>query len=171
MIRQPLPAARLLLLDRWTRHAAIGAEHAAVARFRPEQLAATPTVVEELACVSRHGLGGLMAAMRTGQRALQDEFGRHAFRRRNEWEVSAGFSLRPCLSCRFTGHPSHRWPCGRTRCEAAPADRGLRPPPSAADPDRGAIRCDGHWPASPIPPAAPAADRAYRVRHAATAGD
>jgi hypothetical protein len=72
-----LSAAGPLLLDRWTRHGAVGAEHAAVAGFRTEQLAATLAVVEKLASVGRHGFGCPMAAMRTGQRALQNRLGFH----------------------------------------------------------------------------------------------
>ena len=68
-----------MLLDRRALHAPVGAEHAAVTGFRPEQLAAAHAVIEKLAGIDRHGLGGLMAAMRTGQRALQNRLYRHEF--------------------------------------------------------------------------------------------
>jgi hypothetical protein len=86
---RPLTATALLLLDRRTRHAALGTEHATIAKFGLQQFAAAGAVVEELASISRHGFGGLVAAMWTGLRALQDEFGRQVFRRKNESEVLA----------------------------------------------------------------------------------
>src|ERR1044072_2553673 len=52
------------------------AENAAVARLRPEPFAAARAVVEELAGIRRHALGGLPAAVRARQRPHQ----RHADR-------------------------------------------------------------------------------------------
>ncbi len=73
----PLSAAARLLLHRRARHVAVRAEHAAVTRFRPKQIAATCAVIKELAGIGRHGLGDLMTAMRTGQRALQNRLNHH----------------------------------------------------------------------------------------------
>src|SRR6185312_10470049 len=78
---RPSAATGPLLLDRRARHAAPGTEHAAVAGPGLQQSAAAGTVVEELAGVGRHGLGDLVAAMRTGQRAAQDGFSRHGHHR------------------------------------------------------------------------------------------
>src|SRR4051812_45512130 len=59
-----LGATRALLLNRWTRHRPIRAEHAAVTIFRLEATAAPRAVIEELAGVGGHRLGGLMPASR-----------------------------------------------------------------------------------------------------------
>src|SRR4051794_5940162 len=59
-----LGATRALLLNRWTRHRPIRAEHAAVTIFGLEATAAPRAVIEELAGVGGHRLGGLMPASR-----------------------------------------------------------------------------------------------------------
>src|ERR1700730_2182339 len=63
---------RLARLDGWTRHRTIRAEHAAIARFRPQKLAATRAVVEELTAVGRHDLNLRGAAVRAGYRRFED---------------------------------------------------------------------------------------------------
>ena len=67
-------AARAALLHRWTRHRAIGAEHATVPRQRLEPFAAPVAVIEELAGIRGHLPGRLMAAFRAGD----DRFLNHA---------------------------------------------------------------------------------------------
>ncbi len=59
-----LGATRALFLNRWTRHRPIRAEHAAVTGFGLEATAAPRAVIEELAGVGGHRLGGLMPASR-----------------------------------------------------------------------------------------------------------
>jgi hypothetical protein len=54
-------------LDRRARHGSVGAVNAAIARLGLEPGAAALTVVEELAGVCRHGLGGLLPTRGTSQ--------------------------------------------------------------------------------------------------------
>src|SRR3546814_459005 len=70
-VRRQLSAAGLLLLDRRARHGAVRTEHAAVSLFRVQYGAATGAFVEELAGRRGHHLRRLVAALRTGQGALQ----------------------------------------------------------------------------------------------------
>ncbi len=63
--------ALAVLLHRRARDRAIRAEHAAVASERLKPGPAALAVVEELAGVGRHGLGGLVLAGRTGQSRLK----------------------------------------------------------------------------------------------------
>jgi len=67
-----LLATNARLLDGWASYGPIGAEDAAVARFRLQQHAAAAAVVEELAGVRRHSLGRLVAAVRTGNERVLD---------------------------------------------------------------------------------------------------
>ena len=66
-------AIRASFLDRRARHVAIRAENAAIALERAQHLSAMAAVVEELACISRHGLDRDAAARRTGEG--RDELG------------------------------------------------------------------------------------------------
>lgn len=59
---------------RWAPRGSVGAEHAAVTRFRSQYRAAARTFVEELARVRRHRLNLDVPASWTGQRGFQDEF-------------------------------------------------------------------------------------------------
>src|SRR3989344_2704670 len=65
------PTAGPRFLDGRTGHVRIRAEDAAVARLGLEEDAAALAVVEVLAGVGRHGLGRLVAAMRTGERGAE----------------------------------------------------------------------------------------------------
>ena len=67
-----LLATSARLLDGRASYGPIGAEDAAVARFRLQQHAAAAAVVEELAGVRRHSLGRLVAAVRTGNERVHD---------------------------------------------------------------------------------------------------
>jgi len=58
-------------LDWWTRHRAVGAEHAAIARLRLQLRAAAGAFIEELAGIGRHGLHFCNGAMRTGDGRLK----------------------------------------------------------------------------------------------------
>jgi len=64
-------AALAILLDRRTGHVGIGTEDAAIAGQGLQLHAAAEAVVEPDAGVGGHGLGRDMAAMRTGQRGLE----------------------------------------------------------------------------------------------------
>jgi hypothetical protein len=64
--------ARTLSLNRWARHRAIRAEHAAIALPRSQRRAAADTFVEELAGISRHGFRFGGSAMRAGDNAFKD---------------------------------------------------------------------------------------------------
>lgn len=55
-----------------TRHRTVGAEDAAVTRFRFQQHSAPAAVIEELAGVCRHPLGRLVPATRTGNDRVID---------------------------------------------------------------------------------------------------
>lgn len=57
-----------MLLDRWTRHCAVGAEHATVAAQRFQQGMAVGAFEEKLTRINRHAFGLLELAFRTGQR-------------------------------------------------------------------------------------------------------
>jgi|GEM_PF-1558004 hypothetical protein len=59
-------------LNRRARHGAVGTEHAAIARFRLEESAARPAVVEELTGVGRHRLRRTMTAIRAEDRGCED---------------------------------------------------------------------------------------------------
>jgi hypothetical protein len=61
-------AAFLALLPWRTRNRTVRAKHAAIACERLQSLAAALAVIEELAGVGRHGLNGLMAALRASKR-------------------------------------------------------------------------------------------------------
>src|SRR6266850_7032847 len=61
-------AASLTLLYRRTRNRAVRAKHAAIACEGLKSLPAAFAVVKELAGVSRHGLNGLMTAVRASKR-------------------------------------------------------------------------------------------------------
>lgn len=65
-----LPAAPPSL-HRRARHRAVRAKHAAVARFRPQPLAAARANVEKPARIGRHRFRGPVSALRTGDRRLQ----------------------------------------------------------------------------------------------------
>jgi hypothetical protein len=54
-------------LNRRTAHGPVRAEYAAIARLWPQADSAALAVVEELAGIRGHRLGGLMAASRTSQ--------------------------------------------------------------------------------------------------------
>jgi hypothetical protein len=95
------PAA---LLDRGTRHRAVGTEHAAIAGQRLKPRSAALAIIEELASVGGHRFDGLVLALRTGQDRVKLHFDRLAVR----W---------------FRGQSNA---CGRTGCETT--DRGLRRP-------------------------------------------
>src|SRR5215472_8712153 len=66
-----LLAAVAAHLDGRARDRSIRTEDAAVSRFRPQARSTSLAVVEKPAGVSRHRLGGLMTADRTGQRRLK----------------------------------------------------------------------------------------------------
>ena len=66
-----LPAALAVLLDRRTRHRAVGAEHTAVPRLGLESGSTPGAIIEELAGVGRHGLGGLVPTGWTSQDRLK----------------------------------------------------------------------------------------------------
>src|SRR5216684_326886 len=70
--RSELATAGALRLHRRAFDRAEGAEHAAVARIRPEQRAAARAFVVELAGVGRHRLGLGEAALRAGQHRFED---------------------------------------------------------------------------------------------------
>jgi hypothetical protein len=57
--------------------------------------------VEKQAGISRHGFSGLMTAMRTGQRALQDEISGHAVRQTDVGEKRGAFAI-PDMSFQFS---------------------------------------------------------------------
>src|SRR6266436_6378080 len=65
---EPNLAASLTLLYRRTRNRAVRAKHAAIACEGLKSLPAAFAVVKELAGVSRHGLNGLMTAVRASKR-------------------------------------------------------------------------------------------------------
>src|SRR5581483_1081544 len=58
-------------LDRWAWDCPVRTKYAAVAGLRLQPCSACPAVIEELAGVDRHRLGGLMAASRAGDGGLQ----------------------------------------------------------------------------------------------------
>jgi hypothetical protein len=60
-------SAPTVLLDRWARHGPVGAEDAAIARLRLKPGTAAAAVIKEPASVGRHGLCGLVPALRAGQ--------------------------------------------------------------------------------------------------------
>jgi hypothetical protein len=64
--------ARTLSLNRWARHRAIRAEHAAIALPWMQRRAAADTFVEELAGINRHGFRFGGSAMRAGDNAFKD---------------------------------------------------------------------------------------------------
>lgn len=66
-----------MFLNRRTGYRAIGTEHAAIARLRLQQYVAALAFIEPLAGVGGHGFGLDVAAVRAGQRGLQDGFGTH----------------------------------------------------------------------------------------------
>jgi hypothetical protein len=65
-------AAALVLLNRRVRYAAKGAKHAAVARLRAQQLAATLAFVEILAGIGRHGFQLFESLGRAGDFRAED---------------------------------------------------------------------------------------------------
>jgi hypothetical protein len=67
-----LRAALPRLLDRRTWHVGIGAEHAAIARERPQDVATVLAVVEVLARVRRHRLHGNAAAFGASEGRSED---------------------------------------------------------------------------------------------------
>ena len=67
-LRWPLRTTRLILLNWWTRHRAVRAENATVARLWFKPLAASLAVIEELASVGWHPLNRLVPTLRTGDR-------------------------------------------------------------------------------------------------------
>jgi hypothetical protein len=68
-------AAAHVGLYRRARHRSVRAKHAAIAGKGFEPFAAPFAVVEELACISRHRLDGLMAAFRASQDGLKLHIG------------------------------------------------------------------------------------------------
>jgi hypothetical protein len=70
-----LHAAAHVGLYRRARHRSVRAKHAAIAGEGFEPFAAPFAVVEELACISRHRLDGLMAAFRASQDGLKLHIG------------------------------------------------------------------------------------------------
>jgi hypothetical protein len=64
--------ARTLSLNRWARHRAIRAEHAAIALLWTQRRAAADTFVEELAGINRHGFRFGGSAMRASDNAFKD---------------------------------------------------------------------------------------------------
>jgi hypothetical protein len=98
-----LGATRAFLLNRWTRHGPIRAEHAAVTGFGLEAAAAPRAVIEEPAGVGGHRLGGLMPASRAGDNGREyhpANLVRASRRSRNE------FKLRHCRFSVWT--PRHQ---------------------------------------------------------------
>ena len=65
------PATRATLLDRWAGLTRIGAIHAAVARFGPEQRMALRAFIKPLAGVGGHGFGFRETALWAGQGGFQ----------------------------------------------------------------------------------------------------
>jgi hypothetical protein len=63
--------AALPCLYRRTRDRAIRAKHATIALLVLQPVTTILAVIEELAGVGRHRLGGLVSAMRTGERRFQ----------------------------------------------------------------------------------------------------
>src|SRR4029077_10668028 len=59
-------------LDWRTGHRAIGAEHAAVARLRPQRHAASGALVENTAGVGGHGFGFGRATVRAGENGFEN---------------------------------------------------------------------------------------------------
>ena len=59
-------------LDRRTRNRTVGAEHAAVARLRPQRRTALRACIEDAAGVRRHCLRFCRCAMRTGNERFKD---------------------------------------------------------------------------------------------------
>ena len=107
-----LGATRAFLLYRWTRHRPIRAEHAAVTGFGLEAAAATRAVIEELAGVGGHRLGGLMPASRAregGREYHPANLVRANCRSRNE------FKLRHCRIQRLDPSASRRSAGGQCR--------------------------------------------------------
>ena len=79
----PLAAAAsvlAVLLNRRARHGPVGAEHAAIARFRLEYRVALPALIKPLAGIGGHGLGLVVAAFRTGQCRLKQQCVHRLFR-------------------------------------------------------------------------------------------
>ena len=66
-------------LDRRTLRGTVGAEDAAIAGFWPYQRFALLTFVKKEARIARHCLCRLMAAMRTCEHRLEDDFERRHF--------------------------------------------------------------------------------------------
>jgi hypothetical protein len=75
-----LTATRALaaLLDRGTRHRAVGTEHAAIASQRLKPRSAALAIIEKLASVGGHRFDGLVSALRTGQDRVKLHFDRLA---------------------------------------------------------------------------------------------
>src|SRR6266568_4313048 len=71
LVASATTSALAVLLDRRARHGSVGAEDAAIARPRLEPGTASAAVVKELASVGRHGLCGLVPALRAGQGRLK----------------------------------------------------------------------------------------------------
>jgi len=67
LVASATTSALTVLLDRRARHGPVGAEDAAIAGLRLEPGTAAAAVVKELASVGRHGLCGLVPALRAGQ--------------------------------------------------------------------------------------------------------
>ena len=67
--------AVLPALNRWARHRAVGAEHAAVARLRSQHRPAMLALIEELACIGRHDLPLAVTAVRAGEYRFSDKSG------------------------------------------------------------------------------------------------
>ena len=72
-----------MLLNRRAGHCAVGTEHAAVAGLRLQQHMAALAFVVPLAGIGGHDFGLDVAAVRAGQRGLQDGLGSHAVDYRN----------------------------------------------------------------------------------------
>jgi hypothetical protein len=70
-LRSPRWATDCIILDWGTRHRTVRAENAAVPGKWLKPLSAAFTVIEKLACISRHRFQGLMSAFRTGQDGLE----------------------------------------------------------------------------------------------------
>ena len=81
--------ALAVLLDGRAWNGAVRAEHAAIAGFRFQPLAAALAVIEELAGVSRHGFGGPMIAIR----ALNGRYELHRNGQRQLSRLNVGAGL------------------------------------------------------------------------------
>src|SRR5262245_32982160 len=64
--------ARTSSLNRWTRHRAIGTEHAAIPLLRAQRRATATACVEDLAGVGRHGFRLRGGAVQAGDDGLKD---------------------------------------------------------------------------------------------------